>query len=82
MLVVNRLGADAIRLYLINSPLVKGESLAFKEEGVRDVVKDIFLPWYNAYRFLIQNLKRWEQEQGTKFIYEESNTEGSSNLTD
>jgi isoleucyl-tRNA synthetase len=74
MLVVNRLGADAIRLYLINSPLVKGESLAFKEEGVRDVVKDIFLPWYNAYRFLIQNLKRWEQEQGTKFIYEESNT--------
>jgi len=64
MLVVDKLGADAIRLYLINSPLVKGESLAFKEEGVRDVVKDIFLPWYNAYRFLIQNLKRWEQEQG------------------
>jgi isoleucyl-tRNA synthetase len=53
MLVVNKLGADAIRLYLINSPLVKGESLNFKEEGVRDVIKDIFLPWYNAYRFLI-----------------------------
>lgn len=29
--VINRLGADAIRLYLINSPLVKGESLNFKE---------------------------------------------------
>lgn len=69
MLLVNKLGADAIRLYLINSPLVKGESLAFKEEGVRDVVKDIFLPWYNAYRFLIQNLKRWEQEQGQKFVF-------------
>ena len=27
---------------------------AWQEEGVRDVVKDVFLPWYNAYRFLVQ----------------------------
>lgn len=82
MLVVNKLGADAIRLYLINSPLVKGESLNFKEEGVRDVVKDIFLPWYNAYRFLIQNIKRWETQQEKAFVYQESMTEGSDDITD
>jgi len=57
---VSKTGADAIRLYLVSSPLVKGESLNFKEEGVRDVVKDTFIPWFNAYRFLIQNIKRWE----------------------
>lgn len=72
MEVVNRLGADAIRLYLINSPLVKGESLNFKEQGVKDIIKDIFLPWYNAYRFLIQNLKRWETVNNTKFIFDQS----------
>ena len=53
MHLVDKLGADAIRLYLVSSLLVKGEPLNFKEEGVRDIIKDIFLPWYNAYRFLI-----------------------------
>lgn len=47
-------------MYLINSPVVRAESLRFKEEGVRDIVKDVFLPWYNAYRFLLQNIKRLE----------------------
>ena len=50
-----------IRLYLINSPVVRAESLKFQESGVRDVVKDVFLPWYNAYRFLIQSILRVQQ---------------------
>jgi isoleucyl-tRNA synthetase len=48
--VINKYGADALRLYLINSPVVRAETLRFKEEGVFSVVKDVFLPWYNAYR--------------------------------
>ena len=48
----------ACRLYLINSPVVKAETLRFKEDGVKDVIKDVFLPWYNAYRFFIQNVQR------------------------
>jgi len=48
------------RLYLINSPVVRAEPLRFKEEGVRNVIKDVFLPWYNAYRFFVQNAKRME----------------------
>ena len=43
-LVLNEYGADALRLYLINSPVVRAETLKFKEEGVRDVLKDVFLP--------------------------------------
>lgn len=50
-----------IRLYLINSPVVRAESLKFQEGGVKDVVKDVFLPWFNAYRFLIQNVTRLEK---------------------
>lgn len=37
-----------------------------QEAGVFAVVKDVFLPWYNAYRFLVQNVVRLEAE-GTKF---------------
>lgn len=65
--VVNKFGADALRLYLINSPVVRAESLRFKEEGVFAVVKDVFLPWYNAYRFLVQNASRLTIEGGEPF---------------
>ncbi|KXZ40919.1 hypothetical protein GPECTOR_1309g555 [Gonium pectorale] len=65
--VVDKYGADALRLYLINSPVVRAETLRFKEEGVFAVVKDVFLPWYNAYRFLIQNILRLEMETGSRF---------------
>ncbi|KAJ1703600.1 hypothetical protein LUZ63_003379 [Rhynchospora breviuscula] len=67
MEVIGDYGADALRLYLINSPVVRAEPLRFKKEGVYGVVKDVFLPWYNAYRFLIQNAKRLEVEGLTPF---------------
>ena len=41
-------------LYFFNILVVRAETLRFKEEGVRDILKDVFLPWYNAYRFLMQ----------------------------
>jgi isoleucyl-tRNA synthetase len=36
--IIDEYGADALRLYLINSPVVKGEPLRFKKEGVFAVV--------------------------------------------
>ncbi|XWS43910.1 hypothetical protein CRYUN_Cryun16bG0145300 [Craigia yunnanensis] len=68
MEVINDYGADALRLYLINSPVVRAETLRFKKEGVFGVVKDVFLPWYNAYRFLVQNAKRLEYEGSAPFV--------------
>lgn len=64
MEVINNYGADAMRLYLINSPLVKAENLNFNEQGVKGIVRDVFLPWYNAYRFLLQNISRYEGDSG------------------
>lgn len=69
--VINKYGADALRLYLINSPAVRAENLRFKEEGVRDILKDVFLPWYNAFRFLLQNIAMFEQTHKTTFEFKE-----------
>jgi isoleucyl-tRNA synthetase len=80
--VVDKYGADALRLYLINSPVVRAETLKFREEGVRDVIKDVFLPWYNAYRFLVQNIAIQEKEYNTKFTFESSRLENSGNIMD
>merc|ERR1712194_327737 len=62
--VCNKHGADAVRLYMCNSPVVRAEPLKFREDGVRDTVKDIFLPFYNAYRFFILEAGRFERAVG------------------
>ncbi|MBM3694462.1 MAG: isoleucine--tRNA ligase [Actinobacteria bacterium] len=45
------MGADALRAYLINSPVVRAEPLRFSEEGVREVVRSVMLPLWNAFSF-------------------------------
>ena len=45
-------GADALRLYLINSGLVKGEEQRFTDSGVKDMVRRALLPWFNSFKFL------------------------------
>jgi isoleucyl-tRNA synthetase len=45
-------GADALRLYLINSGLVKAEEQRFADSGVKDMVRRALLPWLNAFKFL------------------------------
>jgi isoleucyl-tRNA synthetase len=66
-ILIDKFGADSIRLYLMNSPLLKADSLKFNEKEVQDVLRDIFLPWFNVYRFLIQNISRWEEQHKQKF---------------
>lgn len=44
-------GADALRLFLINSGLVKAEELRFSDDGVKDMVRRALLPWYNSFKF-------------------------------
>uniref|UniRef100_A0ABI7X1Z1 isoleucine--tRNA ligase n=1 Tax=Felis catus TaxID=9685 RepID=A0ABI7X1Z1_FELCA len=80
--IIHKYGADALRLYLINSPVVRAENLRFKEEGVRDVLKDMLLPWYNAYRFFIQNVLRLQKEEEMEFLYNENTVKESANVTD
>jgi isoleucyl-tRNA synthetase len=53
MEVLDRHGADALRLYLIDSPVVKAQELRFAENGVKDVVRKILLRWWNSYSFLV-----------------------------
>lgn len=48
---IETFGADALRLFLINSGLVKAEELRFTDEGVKDMVRRALLPWYNSFKF-------------------------------
>ncbi len=50
-LVLDEFGADALRAYLIDSPLVRAEPLRFSGEGVRSYVRTVLLPFWNAFSF-------------------------------
>ncbi len=50
---VNTFGADAIRLFLMHSAVVKADDLKYSDEGVRDVLKSILIPLWNSYSFYI-----------------------------
>jgi isoleucyl-tRNA synthetase len=81
-LVISKYGADALRMYLINSPVVRAESLKFQEPGVLGVVKEVFLPLYNAVRFFFQNMERWESNSGSKFAPNSDTVRATVNPTD
>ncbi len=52
-LMLDTYGADAIRLYLIYSPVVRAENLKFSENGVKQLLRDLLIPWWNAYSFFV-----------------------------
>lgn len=81
-IVIKKYGADALRMYLVNSPVVRGESLKFREDGVLGVVKEVFLPLYNAFRFLLQNIERWTDGSNRQFIPSVDSVKTTSNPTD
>ena len=53
---VEEFGADSIRMYLLSSPVVEAENLKFCREGVRDVVRSLFITWDNCLNILMHSI--------------------------
>ncbi|MDT8397903.1 MAG: isoleucine--tRNA ligase [Pseudomonadales bacterium] len=68
-------GADALRLYLINSGLVKAEEQRFADSGVKDMVRRALLPWLNSCKFL-------ETYAGIDHWRADSKPDASANIMD
>jgi isoleucyl-tRNA synthetase len=64
--VMDTYGADALRLYMINSPIVRAEDLCFSEQGVVHSLRHLLIPWWNAYSFLVTyaNVDGWSPQSG------------------
>ncbi len=44
-------GADAMRWYLVSSPVLRGGDMAVTESGIRDAVRQVLLPLWNVWYF-------------------------------
>jgi isoleucyl-tRNA synthetase len=52
MEVFDRYGADAMRWYLLSSPILRGADFSVSETGIRDTVRNVILPLWNTWYFL------------------------------
>ena len=50
---INMFGADALRLFLMHSAVVKADDLRYSDDGVREVLKSILIPLWNSYSFFV-----------------------------
>ena len=77
--ILDTYGADALRLYMIHSPVVRAENLNFSEEGVKHALRHLLLPWWNAYSFFVTyaRVDGWRPKACSVF-----GVQGSGNLLD
>ena len=65
--VFDRDGADAMRWFLLSSPILRGGNLIVTEQGIREGVRQLLLPLWNSYYFfsLYANAAGYEAKFGT-----------------
>ncbi|KAJ2917778.1 hypothetical protein MD484_g2625, partial [Candolleomyces efflorescens] len=68
-LIIDQFGADATRMFLVNSPIVRGDNLRFREEGVREVISRVMLPWLNSFRFFLGHAALYKKAHTEDFVY-------------
>ncbi|PIZ73813.1 isoleucine--tRNA ligase [Candidatus Peregrinibacteria bacterium CG_4_10_14_0_2_um_filter_43_11] len=66
--VMDNYGADALRFYLLNSPVVMATDMRFSEKGVEQVLRNMLIPLWNAYSFFVtySNIDKWTPEKQVK----------------
>lgn len=60
-IIFEKYGADAMRFYMLSSPVVKAENFRFSEHGVSEVLKNVILPLKSTYQFFstYANIDEW-----------------------
>ncbi len=81
-IIMNRYGSDALRLYLINSPVVRAEPLRFKESGVKEIVAKVLLPLWNSYKFFEQQVALIKKVADIDFSFDPTAEAGNDNVMD
>jgi len=81
-LVIDKYGADALRLYMINSPVVRAETLRFKESGVKEIVAKVLLPLWNSYKFFRDQVLLMKKVESIHFQFDPNAESANENVMD
>ncbi|MCL2786899.1 MAG: class I tRNA ligase family protein, partial [Micrococcales bacterium] len=64
--VFDRDGSDAMRWFLMASPILRGGNLVVTEEGIRDAVRHVLLPLWNTWSFFALYANASREGQGIR----------------
>ncbi|MBN1162359.1 isoleucine--tRNA ligase [Patescibacteria group bacterium] len=69
--VLETFGADVLRMFVLTSPIVQGESARFYKEALADTKKEFFLPLWNSLRYFTTyaNMHMYEPHSGEPVVY-------------
>jgi isoleucyl-tRNA synthetase len=81
-IIMSKYGSDALRLYLINSPVVRAEPLRFKESGVKEVVAKVLLPLWNSYKFFEGQVALLKKIEQVDFVFNPASEATNTNVMD
>ncbi|GJD01943.1 isoleucyl-tRNA synthetase [Colletotrichum higginsianum] len=81
-IVMDKYGSDALRLYLINSPVVRAEPLRFKESGVKEVVQKVLLPLWNSYKFFEGQVSLLKKVEDIDYAWDPKALTNNENVMD
>ena len=80
--VIDRYGADALRLYVINSPVVRAEALKFTESGVKEIVSKVLLPLWNSFKFFEGQVALLKKIEGIEYTFDPKAESKNINVMD
>lgn len=81
-IIMDRYGSDALRLYLINSPVVRAEPLRFKESGVKEIVAKVLLPLWNSYKFFEGQVALLKKVENIDYVFDPKAESSNENVMD
>jgi len=73
MEILDKYSADAVRFYLMSSPIMEAENLAFTDQKVAEIQKGFLRAWWNSYYFFVTyaRLDNWKPSQENPFVWSE-----------
>ncbi|WP_029088804.1 isoleucine--tRNA ligase [Brevibacterium album] len=80
--VFDRDGSDAMRWFLMSSPILRGGNLVVTEQGIRDGVRQVLLPLWNAWQFFATYANTADGSAGPGTGYEAKRSLESSQVLD
>src|SRR5690625_975123 len=80
--VFNRDGSDAMRWFLMASSILRGGNLVVTEQGIRDGVRQVLLPLWNAWQFFATYANTADGPSGRASGYEAQDSVESDQVLD
>ncbi|PIT89426.1 MAG: isoleucine--tRNA ligase [Candidatus Levybacteria bacterium CG10_big_fil_rev_8_21_14_0_10_36_7] len=65
---IQKYGGDALRLYLMGSPVMHGEDIIISEEQYKNQIRGMMLILWNTYNFFVSyaNIDKWESSKSVQ----------------